>query len=196
MRHALVIAALGVLAAPASAAEPLRPGYKVGEQLQILFWEYRVSGPGVEKPGPGSNLVCVYSTRPVAMVYTREITAPVVRLVKMLDEATAADKAERRAKHLGSYVVLICNDLTREKELSALAEKEKIRHTLLSLVVLGEEGRKRFDDRFGTEAETTVILATGQRQVKASSAYRKCELTDKEIDRILADVPKVLPTKP
>jgi hypothetical protein len=53
----------------------------------------------------------------------------------------------------------------------------------------------RFEAKFGAAAETTVILATGQRQVKASYAYRKGELKDKEIHQILADLPKILPPK-
>jgi hypothetical protein len=188
MNRSLVVAALavGALAGPVSAAGPLRPGYKVDEPLQLLFHEYRVTGPS---PGVGCALVCTYSTRPVVMVYTREINAPLQGLIKKLDAATAAHKDER----LGSYVVLLCDRPGREEELKALERCEKLRHTLLALVV--SNNWKRFQAKFGAEAETTVILATAQRRVKACYAYRKGELKDKDVEQILADLAKVLPKK-
>jgi endonuclease YncB( thermonuclease family) len=183
------VLAVAIVSTSVAAGEPLKPGYQVGEPLQLLFWEYRVTGPHVEKPGAGAALVCTYSTRPVVMVYTRQINATVIRLIRKLDEATRAHQQER----LCSFVVLACDRQDRDKELKALAEKEKIQHTLLSLVVLDEAGLKRFQDKFGAEAETTVIVATSQRQVKASYAYRTGELRDKDIAQILANLPKILP---
>jgi hypothetical protein len=178
-------------AAPLSAGAPLQPGYKVNDWLQLLFVEYRVTGPHVEQPGRTSALVCTYSTRPVVMVYTREINPQVVRLIKKINAATGVHQKER----LGSYVVLLCDRQNREKDLKTLAEKERIDRTLLSLVVLDAAGRKRFDDRFGAQAETTVILANAKRQVKASYAFRTGELTDMRADHILADLPKIFPKK-
>ena len=179
------------LGGEAELRKPVTPGYKAGEPLQLLFREYRVTGPGVDRPGEGCYLVCTYSTRPVVMVYTREITAPVLRLIRKLDEATATHRKER----LGSYAVLVCAKHGRDKELKALAEKEKIRHTLLSLVVLDDTELKRFHHKFGAEAETTVVLATGQRRVKACYAFRKGELKDRDVARILADLPRIFPAK-
>jgi hypothetical protein len=180
-----------VVSMPLAAAEPLRPGYKVGEPLQLLFWEYRVTGPNVTKPGKGASLVCTYSTRPVVMVYTRQITPAVTRLIRKLDQATGNHQRER----LGSYVVLVCDHQNRARELKDLAEKEKIRRTLLSLAILDGPGLKRFQDQFGAEAETTVILADSQRRVKACYAYRKDELKDGPIAQILGDLPRILPKK-
>jgi len=182
-----VALAVGFLSLPVSAAEPLPPGYKVGESLELMFREYLVTGPGVDKPRESHYLVCTYSTRPVVMVYAREINAPVVQLIKKLDEATRTHQKER----LGSYLVLLCEPLDREKELKALAEKEKIQRIHLAMAA----PHPRFQAKFGTEAETTVILATSQRQVQASYAYRKGELKEKNIEKILADLPKILPKK-
>jgi hypothetical protein len=185
------VLAVGALVAPAFAEAPLPTGYKVDEPLQLLFWEYRVSGPKVSEPGIGSALVCTYSTRPVVMVYTRAITPQVVRLIRKLDEATAAHKKER----LGSYVVLVCDSRARARELKALADQEKVRHTLLALVVLSERGQKKFDDRFGARAETTIILATAHRRVKACRAFRPGELKDADVAQVLADLPRIFPVK-
>ena len=123
------------------------------------------------------------------MVYTRAIDAPLQRLIRKLDEATAACKDER----LGSYVVLLCDRPGREGELKALQRCEKIRHTLLALVVSNNWGR--FRAKFGAEAETTIILATPERRVKVCYAYRKGELKDKDVEQILADIAKILPKK-
>ena len=187
-----------LLAVPVVAAELLQPGYKVGEPLQLFVNEYRVTGP---KPGEGADLVCSYGRRPVVMVYCREISAPVARFIKKLDEATGAHQEES----LGSYVVLISNTQDREADLKSLADKEKIQRTLLALVVINEtalkkgpewrtRGLQRLQDKFAAEAEITIVLASEQR-VRASFAFRKGELKDNDIDRILADLPKILPKK-
>jgi WD40 repeat protein len=191
-RPLLATLTLALLFVPCPADGPLQPGYKVDEPLQILFREYRVTGPHVATPGEGFSLVCTYSTRPVVMVYTREINAPVVRLIKKLDSATSTHQEQR----LGSYVVLLCENRDRAKKLKALAEKEKIQHTLLSLVVMDDGRWKQYDAKFGAKAQTTVILATGQRRVKAWFAYAKGDLKDKDIAQILASLPKVLPMAP
>jgi hypothetical protein len=158
----------------------------VGEPLQLLFHEYRVTGPS---PGAGCALVCTYSTRPVVMVYARDIDAPLQGLIRKLDEATGACKDER----LGSYVVLLCDRPGREGELRALERCEKVRHTLLALVV--SDNWERFRAKFGPETETTVILATADRRVKACYSFRKGELRDRDVEQILADIAKALPKK-
>jgi hypothetical protein len=199
MNKVMVATGLAVvmLTVPVVAAEPLQPGYKVGEPLQLFVNEYRVTGP---KPGEGADLVCSYARRPVVMVYAREISAPVVRLIKKVDEVTGAHQKES----LGSYVVLLCDTQDREADLKALAEKEKVQHTLLALVVINEtalkkgpewrtRGLQRLQAKFGAEAETTIVLASEQR-VRASYAYRKGELKDKDIDQIFTDLPKILPS--
>ena len=87
-------------------------------------------------------------------------------------------------------------------ELKALAEKEQVHHTRLALLVINEDrlggnagsGLHRVQTKLGTEAQLTVVLAS-ELQVRASYAYRKGELKDKDIDQILADLPKILPNK-
>jgi hypothetical protein len=193
MSQSTILAAFaaGALSVPGFTAEPLQPGYRVNDRLQLVFREYLVTGPQVEQPRLGSYLVCTYSTRPVVMVYTRNLSEPVVRLVKKLDAATKNHKQDR----LGSYVVLICDSYDRAKDLAALADKEHIRHTVLSLVVVNKaHPHKVYQEKFAA-AETSVFLATRDRQVKASYAYRKDELKDEDIEGILADLPKILPKK-
>jgi endonuclease YncB( thermonuclease family) len=173
--------------------EPLPRGYQVDDQLCPFFVETKVTGTD---SGKATSLVCAYEGKPVVMVYTWEINPAVIQLIKKLDKATAKNKDKR----LASYVVLFCDSQHREKELKALAEKENIQQTLLTFVVVNKwtvrdektgPGLKQFLARFGRAAQTRIIMANGQKQVKASFAYRKGELTDAEIDKRLADLPKV-----
>jgi hypothetical protein len=183
----MVAAALvaGILSVPLFAAEPSQPLYKAEEPLQLLFHEYRVTG---KNPGEGCSLVCTYATRPVVMVYTREISPAVHRLIKELEEATEVHQGDR----LGSYVVLFCKDKDDgERDLKALDRCEKLQRVLLSLVVVKDWPKAQA--KLGKDAETTVILATGQRKVKACYAYRKDELKNKDVEQILDDLSKILP---
>jgi hypothetical protein len=204
MNKQLVVAALAVggLSAPLFAEAPPPPGYRVGDSLRLFVHEYRVTGPGVSEPGEGCYLVCTYSTRPVVMVYAREINPPLIRLIKKLDEATRNHKDER----LGSYVVLFCDSQDHEKKLKALAEKENIKHTLLAMVVINERalaaeakagraGLRGYRAKLAPRAEITVTLATRDRRVRASYTYRKGELKDKDTEQILADLPRIFPER-
>jgi hypothetical protein len=201
MKRALsvVALALSLFAGPSLARDPLEPGYKVGDQLVHQVCEYVVTG---RDAGQDVSLVCRYAKRPVVMVFAREIDAPVTRLLKKLDRATGNHENDALQTRLGSYLVLVCDAKDREAELKALADKEQIRHTQLALLVINDDrlggnagsGLHRVQAKLGTEARLTVVLASKLR-VRASYAYRKGELKDKDIDQILADLPKILPKK-
>jgi endonuclease YncB( thermonuclease family) len=177
--------------------EPLQPGYQVNDPLCPYFVETKVAGPD---PGDAAHLVCAYEGRPVVLVYTWAINPSVVQLIQALDAAAAKHKEER----LACYVVLFADSQDREKELKALAEKARVPHMLLTLVVvnrarLGDAtagpGLRQFLAQFDRSAETRVFLADGQKQVRASHPYRKGELKNEEIGRIVKDLPKILPQK-
>jgi hypothetical protein len=193
MRTCLVatVLAAGTLAVSSSGAEPLQSSYKVGQEVPIL-WEYRVTGP---RAGQEGSFKCSYAQQPAVVLYCRDINTPVIQLIKKIDEATAQHSTqppERYRERLRSYVVLFCDSKDRESELKDLAEKEKIRHTILALIVVknGSDPPVKLGD-----AETTVFLTGPRHLIKASYAYRKGELKDKDIEQILADLPKILPKK-
>src|SRR5262245_41298418 len=119
------------------------------------------------------------------MVFASKINAPVTRLIKRLDTVTGSHVDAPLPARLGSYLVLLSESDRREADLNALAEKEKIQHTLLSLLydpgrlsLPDDEGLKRVLAKVGPEAEVTVVLASDLK-VKASFAYREGELSDK-----------------
>jgi len=194
----LTVLALLLSAVPSFAGNPLEPGFKVGEQLGHNVCEYQITGPDA---GKKVSLICKFGRRPVVMVFARQINAPVTRLIKRLDTVTGSHVDAPLPARLGSYLVLLSERDSREADLKALAEKEKIQHTLLSLLYdpgrlspPDDEGLKRVLAKVGPEAEVTVVLASDLK-VKASFAYREGELSDKGIDQILAGLSKVLPKK-
>lgn len=184
MRTGTPAALLGVLLlTTAASAEELKSGPPVGEKLPGPFNALVVNGP---QAGQKRCLVCKHRDHPVAMVFAREVSPPLVRLIKKLDEATVANAAAS----MGSFVVFCNDDATLEEKLGALATKEGLKQTVLSIdAPAGPSGYK-----VAADAEVTVVLYAKHR-VEVNHAFRKEALTDKDVDRILAELSKILPAK-
>jgi hypothetical protein len=120
------------------------------------------------------------------MIFAREISDPLTGLVKKLNEATVKNKG----KKLGSFVVFLSDDTGIAEKLIALAEKEKIEHTILGFTEAA--GPNAYD--VAADAEVTVVLYTG-RVVKANYAFKKGKMTADDVTRIVGDLPKILPSK-
>jgi hypothetical protein len=120
------------------------------------------------------------------MIFAREISDPLTSLVKKLDDATF----KNQAADMGSFVVF-CNDAEGlEKRLQTLAEKHKLKHIVLSIDnPAGPQGYA-----VHKEADVTVVLYV-EHKVVANYAFKKGTMQDKDVDKILADVPKILPKK-
>jgi len=120
------------------------------------------------------------------MIFAREISDSLTSLVKKLDEATGKN-AEAR---MGSFVVFCSDDEKLEKALKELAEKEKLKHLVLTM----DNPAGPLDYKIAKQADVTVVFYTGY-QVKANYSFKKGELTAKDVDKIMADLPKILPEK-
>ena len=120
------------------------------------------------------------------MIFAREISDPLTSLVKKIDEATAKHSDCR----MGSFVVFLSEDEGLEKKLKAVAEKEKLEHTVLSID--NPAGPRGYE--VAKDADVTVVLYT-KHNVKVSHAYRKGEFKDEDVEKILAHIPKILPKK-
>src|SRR5437660_673653 len=119
---------------------------------------------------------------PVAMIFAREVTGDLTSLVKKVDAATA----EHSDCRMGSFGVFCSDDEGLEKELKALAEKEKFKKVVLTIDnPSGPQGYKVAKD-----AAVTVVLYQKQK-VAANHAFKKGELTDEAIDKVVADVAKI-----
>lgn len=108
-------------------------------------------------------------------------------LVKKLDDTCISNNDAR----MRSFAVLLADDKDKmEKELKALAEKEKL--TKLVLTIDSAAGPTGYD--IAKDADVTVLLYV-KGMVKKNFAFKKGELTDAKVDEILKDVPSILPEK-
>jgi hypothetical protein len=121
------------------------------------------------------------------MVFAREISGPLTSLVKKIDSATA----KHSDAHMGSFFVFLTSDEDEmQKKLKELAKKEKIENTILTTD--NPAGPRGYN--VSKDADVTVILYTN-RNVKVNYAFKKGELKDKDVEKIVADVTKILPNK-
>jgi len=119
------------------------------------------------------------------MIFAREVSDPLTSLVKKIDAETASNK---KAK-MGSFVVFMSDDEKLGDALKNLATKESIKQTILTID--NPAGPKSYN--VAKDADVTVVLYY-KHKVMANYAFKKGELNDAAITKILADVPKILPT--
>src|SRR5262249_31933485 len=121
---------------------------------------------------------------PVAMIFAREISDPLTSLVKKIEAATKKNSG----CSMGSFVVFTSDDDKLEKKLKDFAKKEKLEHTVLTIdSPAGPE-----DYNIAKDADVTVVLYVGK-TVKVNYAFKKGQMKDKDVEKILTDLSKVLP---
>jgi hypothetical protein len=172
-------AVAAALTLPAFAGD-LKSGPQAGEKVPGPFHPINCNG---EHKGEKFCLFCVNGENPVAMVFAREATPEVVKLIKKIDACTVKNKD----KSMGSFVVFLNDKEGLDKELTAVADKEGIQKTILAVDNTG--GPKAYE--VAKDADVTVVLYV-DRKVKANHAFKKGELKDKDIDTILSEVPMIL----
>lgn len=118
------------------------------------------------------------------MIFAREMTGPLTSLVKKIDAATAKNSS----CNMGSFVVFLSDDEGMEGKLKAFAEKEGIKELVLSID--NPAGPKGYN--ISKDADVTVVLYT-KRKVVENYAFKKGELDDAAVEKIVADVKKILP---
>jgi hypothetical protein len=185
MRHFLALAALAavIVANPAFAAEPLKSSLQVGEKITAIFEPLNING---EHAGELHCLVCENGTSPVAMVFAREVSDPLAKLAARLDAATA----QNRVQEMGSFIVVLDEDEKTRDKLASVAKKQDLKHLILS--TYEPDGPEGFE--VAKEADVTVVLYR-EFAVLANHAFRKGELNDEAVERIVADLPKFLTKK-
>ena len=118
------------------------------------------------------------------MIFAREINDGLTSLVKKIDEATDKNSDCR----MGSFVVFCSDEEGLREKLEALAKKEKLKHIVLTID--NPAGPERYN--VAKDADVTVVLYT-KSKVKVNYAFKKDQMTDKDINRIVSDVSKILP---
>ncbi|HEX3149501.1 MAG TPA: hypothetical protein VHR66_15610 [Gemmataceae bacterium] len=181
MKFRLFVAAVvaAALTLPAY-AENMKSGPQTGEKVPGPFHPVNVTG---EHKGEKFCLFCVNGENPVAMVFARENSPELAKLVKKIDEATVKNKD----KSMGSFVVFLSDKEGLDKELAAMADKAAIAKTVLAID--NPAGPKAYN--VAKDADITVVLYT-DRKVKANHAFKKGEMKDSDIEKIVSEVPMIL----
>jgi len=120
------------------------------------------------------------------MVFARETSDALTSLVKKFDAAAAQNS---KAK-MGTFVIFLNDEEALPKKLKDLASKEGLKKCVLAVDNGNPTGPKGYD--IAKEAEVTVVLYN-KRKVEANYAFKKGELNAAAIEKIVADIPKILP---
>ena len=117
------------------------------------------------------------------MIFAREISGPLTSLVKKLDAATVANKSKR----MGSFAVFLSDDEKLPDQLKSLAEKEGLKEFVLTTD--NPAGPKGYN--VAKDADVTVVLYNN-RNVKANFAFKKGELNDAAVEKVVGAVSKIV----
>lgn len=118
------------------------------------------------------------------MIFAREVSDPLTSLVKKIDEATVKNKAAR----MGSFVVFCNDEEGLQDKLKELAKKEGLKKCILTID--NPAGPKSY--KVAKDADVTVILYN-KRKVEGNYAFKKGDLKEKDVEKIVADLSKILP---
>jgi hypothetical protein len=154
-------------------------GPQVDQTVPGPFHPYNVTG---SEAGKKNCLYCSNGNNPVAMIFAREVTPQVARLIKKIDGATCANES----CSMGSFVVFLNDKQGLEDELKNLAKENDLKKIVLSID--NPAGPKAY--KVAQDADVTVVLYREHR-VKSNHAFKKGQLKDKEIDSIVGEVSKI-----
>lgn len=118
------------------------------------------------------------------MIFAREISKPVTSLVKKIDAATAKNSSANMA----SFAVFLSDEEGLDKKLKEWADKEKIKKT--ALTIDNPAGPSGY--HIAKDADVTVLLYV-KKNVKVNYAFKKGDLKQKDIEKIVGDLSKILP---
>jgi isopentenyl diphosphate isomerase/L-lactate dehydrogenase-like FMN-dependent dehydrogenase len=111
------------------------------------------------------------------MIFARDITGPLTSLVKKID-AINADNPK-----IGSFVVFMSDEEKLADNIKDLAKNAGLKKTVLTLD--NPTGPQAY--KIAKDADVTVVLYNN-RNVKANFAFRKGELNDAAVEKIISAV--------
>jgi hypothetical protein len=127
--------------------------------------------------------VCENGGNPVALVFAREPSQPLARLLARLDAATGKHSRQQ----MGSFAVFLSEKQGLADELKEVAKKQDLRHLILTIdAPAGPDGFN-----VSKEADVTVLLYVDH-SVKANHAFKRGELSERAVEKVLADLPKIV----
>jgi hypothetical protein len=184
MIRTLFAAAVAVTLVGFATAAELKSGPQPGEKVPGPFAPLNING---KSAGEKHCLFCDNGANPVVMIFARTPDCPgTQKLLKAVDAATAAHSDCK----MGSFVVFCTDEEKAEAKLKAMAEKEGYKKLVLSLDT--PAGPSKYN--VAKDADLTVVLYT-ERTSKANYTFEKGKITEKDIEAIVKDVSKIVPSK-
>lgn len=186
MKKFLFAAAMVLAIGVSVQAGDVKSGPQAGEPVPGAFEPFNITGPAA---GEESCLYCRYGKDPVVMVFARSQSDGLAKLVAKVDKAVVANKTP--ANYIGAAVIYL--DTTDGVKASAkkLAADGKLKEVILGCI---KPSDIEADYKLTKDADVTVILYQN-RTVRANYSFKAGELTDAAADKVLADLPKILPAK-
>jgi hypothetical protein len=141
----------------------------------------------VTGPSKGKSLCyrCQYGAKPVACVFTREITPEVTALIQEIDKQVGANKN----KNMQAFVVLLTDDAEKgSKQLEQVAAEAGVKNVPLT-VYDGAAGPEQY--KIAKDAAVTVLMWNKSR-VQVNHAFEKGKLTKDDVSKVAADTTKIL----
>jgi hypothetical protein len=181
-RTAVFALALGLVAVMGVYAQNgVKSGPQNGEKLPGPFHPLNING---EHAGKKNCLYCSNGTNPVAVVFARELTPEVSKLIKQLDSATVTNSGAS----MGSYAVFMSDSEKLPGDLKTFAEKAELKKLVLS--VDNPAGPKAYE--ISKDAAVTVLLYKDV-TVSTNHTFKTAgDLNEKAISKIVSDMSKIV----
>ncbi len=169
-----------LLTAPANAQESLSSGLKVGRRPGPYT---SVVSVGKER-GTSHCYICESLDRPVMIIFAKTMTPELGKLVKKVDALEP-----NQEKGLRAWVTFLHEDQTSvDKKIVKWAKKHALRNVPIGV----------FEDLAGPptyllskKADVTVLLSVDYKVV-ANFAFRKGELNERAITKLMKTLPKIM----
>ncbi len=179
-RYAAVLLLISGLA---WAQTPFRSGPQPKDDIPGAFRPLNINGEFANEP---HCLVCENGLNPVVMIFARDRSEPLVKLITQLEAKTDLHSQQ----DLGAFVVFLKDGEAFRKELEQVAKTKRLKRTILSI----EDPAVLKDYKLAKNADVTVVLYT-ESVVRVNHAFKQGELNDQAIEAVLADIAKILPKK-
>jgi hypothetical protein len=167
--------AVALVSGLALAADDIKSGPQAKQKVPGPFHPLNINGA---KAGEKNCLFCENGMKPVAMIFARETSPALTRLIKEVDAATAQSGGK-----MGSFVVFLSDGEGMEQKLKDLAKEADLKKCVLSL----DNPAGPANYKVARDADVTVVLYN-QRVVEANHAFKKGGLTEKDVPAIMKDV--------
>jgi hypothetical protein len=175
------IAFLALFVVPCEAEDPCVSGLKIGQKPGPYSF---LVATGPER-GQSTCYVCSTEDRPAVVVFARNPSDPLGKLVAKLDKAVGDNKKA----DLRGWVTFLSNDQpSLDPQVVDWAKKHAIRRMPLG-VFESEDGPPSY--RLAREADVTVLLFV-KKKVVANFAFRSGELNGDRIAEIEKALPRIL----